>query len=117
MVGFIIRTNTKFCSIKAIICPVLDRHSVWIYQHAVTFTQLDIVRLGYLTNTNPRFHSTACVSDEIHSLINSQHTQLSGAVHHKFEDDHDDYYHDETTLRNSSLHQPILIIMTKSPRF
>jgi hypothetical protein len=65
MVGFIIRTNTKFRYIKAIIHPVLDRHSPWIYQHTLAFTQLDIVPLGYLTHTNPRFHLMACVSDEI----------------------------------------------------
>jgi hypothetical protein len=98
MVGFIIRTNTKFRDLKAIIRPVLDRHSAWIYQHTLAFTQLDIVPLGYLTHTNPRFHSTACVSDEIRSLLIGQYTQLSGAVRHKFEDDHGDYFDDETMI-------------------
>jgi hypothetical protein len=80
MVGFILRTNAKFRDIKALICHILNMHSAWLYPHTLAFTRLDIVSLGYLTNTNPRFHSTACVSEQVRSLLTGQYIQLSGAV-------------------------------------
>jgi hypothetical protein len=56
------------------------------------------VPLGYLTHTNPRFHSTACVSEEVRDILISQYSQLSGAVREKFEDDFDEYFDDDNNI-------------------
>jgi hypothetical protein len=98
MVGFILRTNKKFRDIKALIRPILDRHSAWLYPHTLAFTRLDIAPLRYLTHTNPRFHSTACIAEEVWSLLTAQYTQLSGAVCEKFEDDFCDYFNDDNNI-------------------
>jgi hypothetical protein len=70
----------------------------WLYPHTLAFTRLDIVPLGHLTNTNPRFHSAACIDDEVRSLLTAQYIQLSGAIREKFEDDFCDYFNDDNNI-------------------
>jgi hypothetical protein len=98
MVGFMLRTISKFRDIKALIRPILDRNAAWIYQHTLAFNRLDIVPLGYRTHTNPHFHSTACLSDEVRSLLLAQYTQLSGAVREKSEDEFCVYFDDDNNI-------------------
>jgi hypothetical protein len=64
-VGFVLCTQTSFTQIKSLVRPLLAKQSAWIYPHTLVFTQLDIVPIGFLINTNPRFHSSARLSEEV----------------------------------------------------
>jgi hypothetical protein len=79
-VGFTLCTNTKFSTLKALIRPLLAKHHAWIYQHLLAYNKLDLVPLGFITKTNPRFHSLARLADEIRDVIRATFPHLSGAI-------------------------------------
>jgi hypothetical protein len=52
-VGFVLHTQASFTQIKSLVGPLLANQSAWIYPHTLAFTQLDIVPIGFLTNSHP----------------------------------------------------------------
>jgi hypothetical protein len=97
-VGFSFRTKSTFTQIKAISRPLLQKYSAWLYPHPLEFTQLDIVPLGFLTHTNPRFHSSARVSSDVQELILRNYDDLASNVRDNFLDEHYDHFDDEGEL-------------------
>jgi hypothetical protein len=91
-VGFTLGTNAKFSTLKALVRPLLAKYHTWIYQHTLAYNKLDLVPLGFLTRTNPRFHWAAHLAVEICDVITATYPHLSGAIRDKFEDEFYDYF-------------------------
>jgi hypothetical protein len=98
MAGFIIRSQSKFNFLKTTIRPILTRLSVWLHPHPLAFTQLDMVPLGFIPLTHPRFHSPARISDDTHDIIFDNYHYLSDDIRLQFEDDYADYFDDDNRL-------------------
>jgi hypothetical protein len=98
MAGMILRSKTKFGDLKAAIRPVLERLSVWLHPHPLAFTQLDVVPLGFIPFTHPRFHSPARISDDIHDIIFDNYHYLTDDFRHRFESDNADLFDDDNTV-------------------
>jgi hypothetical protein len=98
MAGFIIRSKSKFSILKTTIRPVLTRLSVWLHPHPLAFTQLDVVPLGFIPLTHPRFHSPARISDDLHDIMFDNYHFLSDDIRHRFEDDFSDIFDEDNTV-------------------
>jgi hypothetical protein len=97
-VGFVLHTQASFTQIKSLVRPLLAKQSAWIYPHTLAFTQLDIVPIGFLTNTNPRFHSSARLSDEVRELLIHNYEDLDSTIRATFADEFSDYFDVENEL-------------------
>jgi hypothetical protein len=106
MVGFTLRTKSTFTALKSLARPALLRHHAWLYPDTLEFSQLDIVPLGFLTHTNPRFHSTARLADEVHDHIIDNYEDLDDAVRRKFQDEYMDEFFDD----NNTMTPPTILI-------
>jgi hypothetical protein len=98
-VGFSFCTKATFTKIKAISRPLLQKYSAWLYPHLLEFTQLDIVPLGFLTSTNPRFHYSTRVSSDIQELILKNYDDLDSEFRDNVLDEHFDHFDDEGELK------------------
>jgi hypothetical protein len=97
-VGFVLRTQTSFTQIKSLVRPLLTKQSAWIYRHTLAFTLLDIVPIGFLTNTNPRFHSSARLSEDVKELLIRNYEDLDSTIRDIFADEFYDYFDDDNEL-------------------
>jgi hypothetical protein len=97
-VGFVLHTQSSFTQIKSLVRPLLTKQLAWIYPHTLAFTQLDIVPIGFLTNTNPRFHSSARLSKDVKELLICNYEDLDSTIHDTFADEYCDYFDDDNEL-------------------
>jgi hypothetical protein len=99
-VGFVLRTQATFTQIKALVRPLLAKHSAWIYPHTLEFTQLDIVLISFVANTHPRFHSSARLLEEVRELLIRNYDDLDNTTRDNFAEEFCDYFDDEDVLKN-----------------
>jgi hypothetical protein len=97
-VGFVLRTQASFTQTKGLVRPLLTKHSAWIYPHTLEFTQLDIIPIGFVANTHPRFHSSARLSEEVRELLIRNYTDLDSIICDTFAEEFCDYFDDENEL-------------------
>jgi hypothetical protein len=97
-VGLVLRTQSSFTQTKSFVRPLLTKQSAWIYPHTLAFTQLDIVPIGFLTNTNPRFHSSARLSKDVKELLIGNYEDLDSTIRDTFADEYCDYFNDDNEL-------------------
>jgi hypothetical protein len=77
---------------------LLAKHLAWIYPHTLEFTQLDIVPIGFVANTNDCFHSSARLSEEVRELLIRNYEDLDSATRDTFAGGFCDYFDDENEL-------------------
>jgi hypothetical protein len=64
----------------------------------LAFTQLDVVPLGFIPLTHPRFHSPARISDDIHDIVFDKFHYLTDNFRNRFQSNHANLFDDDNTV-------------------